>query len=196
MSCISHASPRTADIHTTGTAMQLKRWSQDDGNSLIETALLLPVLLVLAFASIDLGYSMIVIANLASATRVASLYSAEGFASQAMTGLPLAGPLSDNRSVAGLTSAELAGLLNRDSSTTIQVCTAAQGILNSTPACSSFGGGASGFTPDVDPESPNFLLHRVDVTYTVQPPIPLSFFSFQLIPTLNLHRQLSVRMME
>jgi hypothetical protein len=52
------------------------------------------------------------------------------------------------------------------------------------------------FTPATDPEAPTFLLNRVDVTYTVQPPIPLSFFSYPLLPSMKFHRQVSMRAMD
>jgi len=36
----------------------------------------------------------------------------------------------------------------------------------------------------------------VDVTYTIHPPIPLSFFSYSLVPSLKFHRQVSMRVLD
>ena len=56
-----------------------------------------------------------------------------------------------------------------------------------------YGSGTQQYAPDPDPEAPMFLLQRVDVLYTVQPPIPLSFFSLMLMPPLTLHRTVEYR---
>ena len=49
----------------------------------------------------------------------------------------------------------------------------------------STGAGAVAGTPDTDPESPTFQLNRVDVIYTVTPPIPIPVAIFP--PDLSSH---------
>jgi hypothetical protein len=44
--------------------------------------------------------------------------------------------------------------------------------------------------PDTDPESPTFQLNRVDVIYTVTPPIPIPAAIF---PTTSFHRMVEMR---
>jgi len=61
--------------------------------------------------------------------------------------------------------------------------------------CSSYGPAATTYVPAEDPEAPHFVLQRVDVTYTVQPPIPMTFFKVSLLPQMQFHRQVSMRAM-
>jgi len=60
--------------------------------------------------------------------------------------------------------------------------------------------------PSADPEAPNFMLHRVDVTYTFSPLIPGTPFGLALLPMTacsvsggnvlcTFHRQVSMRVM-
>src|SRR5690349_24970207 len=74
------------------------------GSSLIETAVVLPILILMLCFAIDIGYFFIVAANLVSSSRNAVLYSGQGFASIAQQKLPsagTAGSLSDTAGVAG-----------------------------------------------------------------------------------------------
>jgi Flp pilus assembly protein TadG len=168
----------------------------DSGQSLLETAIFLPILIFLIAYAVDFGYFFIVSANLASSSRTAAEYSTQGFASPGQLTLPSAGPITDTTTVAGLAVGDLSSLISASTTTTVQVCSQEIGVTNNVANCASYGPAGTAYTPGTDPEAPTFLLNRVDVTYTVQPPIPLSFFSYQLVPSLKFHRQLSMRVLD
>ena len=180
------------DLQKTGTPG--RRW--DSGQSLLETAIFLPILILLIAYAVDFGYFFIVAANLASASRSAAEYSIQGFESPAQSALPAAGPITTYTSVAALAVGDLSSLAGSATITTVQVCSKSVGVNNNVTECSSYGPAGTTYTPATDPEAPTFLLNRVDVTYTVQPPIPLSFFSFSLLPSMKFHRQVSMRAMD
>ncbi len=157
--------------------------------ALIETAVVLPFLLLLSFNAINFGYYFYVAINLASAPRDGVTYSIQGFATPEQTALPTAA------SVSALVYNNVTNTLPSSSTTPVQVCTAANGRSDTTflAICSYFGTGSVTYTPDVDPEAPTFTLNRVDITYTVQPLIPGQAFGITLLPTLTFHRQVSMR---
>jgi hypothetical protein len=169
------------------------------GSSLIETALVMPILILILCFAIDIGYFFIVAANLVSSSRNAVLYSGQGFVSptQQLPSPGTAGSLADTAGVAGLAGGDLSGLANMSSKTSVQVCSKQIGITQTSNGyitnCSTFPSGALSFTPDQDPESANGMLtQRVDVVYTVVPPIPVDFFSFTM-PPLTVHWQAEMR---
>jgi Flp pilus assembly protein TadG len=169
------------------------------GQSLIEVAVFLPLLVLCAAYAVDFGYFFIVSANLTSSTRNAAEYSIQGYQSPGQTMLPVAGPGSTIASVSALALEDLAGLANSGTQAAVQVCSKSIGITGKVTNCSSFGPAVSSSTataPQTDPEAPTFLLNRVDVTYTVEPPIPLSFFSVSLLPSLSFHRFVSMRVLD
>lgn len=165
----------------------------EGGQSLLETAIFLPVLVLLLAYAVDFGYFFVVVANLTSSARNAAEYSVQGFSSPAQTALPAAGPIATNTSVAALAVGDLSSLASSSTTTTVQVCSMVNGVSGNLTDCTSYGPAGATFTPVADPEAPMFYLNRVDVTYTVQPPIPLNFFSYSLLPSLNFHRQVSMR---
>jgi|SRR5579862_3216888 len=170
------------------------------GSSLVETAMVIPVLVLLLCFAIDIGYFFIVAANLVSSARNAVLYSGQGFVSAAQQSLPSAGTsgsLADTAGVAGLAAGDLSGLAGVSTRTTIQVCSKNIGVTQTSNGyitnCSTYPSGALAFTPDQDPESNyGMLAQRVDVVYTVSPPIAIDFFSFAM-PSLNVHWQAEMR---
>ncbi len=170
--------------------------ARDSGQSLLETALFLPLLLLMIAASVDFGYFFLVAANLTSSSRGAAEYSIQGFQSPGQQTIPPAGPPSSIASVAALALDDLAGLATATTTTTVEVCSKSVGVSNNTTLCGSYGPAGTNYTPATDPEAPMFLLNRVDVTYTARPPIPLSFFSFTLLPSLVFHRQVSMRVLD
>ncbi|MHB1936239.1 MAG: TadE/TadG family type IV pilus assembly protein [Acidobacteriaceae bacterium] len=173
-----------------------REFRQDGGQSLLETAIFLPILILLVAYAVDFGYFFIVAANLTSASRSAAEYSIQGFASPAQSALPTAGPITTYTSVAALAVGDLSSLAASSTTTTVQVCSKSVGINSNVTKCASYGPAGTAYTPAADPEAPSFFLNRVDVTYTVQPPIPLSFFSYSLLPTMNFHRQVSMRVLD
>ncbi|MGH9617677.1 MAG: TadE/TadG family type IV pilus assembly protein [Acidobacteriaceae bacterium] len=175
-----------------------RRWvvHGEGGQSLIETAIFVPVLVLLLAYAVDFGYFFVVIANLTSASRNAAEYSIQGFASPAQAALPAAGPIATDTSVAALAVGDLSSLASSSTTTTVQVCSKINGVNSNLTDCTSYGPAGTTFAPAADPEAPTFYLNRVDVTYTVQPPIPLSFFSYSLLPSLKFHREVSMRALD
>ncbi len=176
--------------------IERQKLREDDGQSLLETALFLPLLVLLAAFAVDFGYFFIVAANLSSSSRNAAEYSIQGYESPGQGALPAAGPLSSVTSVSALAVGDLSGLASASTTTTVQVCSKSIGVTNNVTQCANYGPAGAAYTPGTDPEAPTFLLNRVDVTYTVQPPIPLSFFSHPLVPSLSFHRQVSMRVLD
>lgn len=167
---------------------------RQQAQSLVEVAVFLPLLTILCCYAVDFAYFFIVASTLSSSARNAVVYSIQGSNSPG-TSLPAAGPLTDSKSVAGIALAELSGLAKSATVTSVQVCspkvgTSAQGA----PLCQSFGASSVNDAPDTDPEPTLFQLNRVDVVYTIQPPIPLSlpYFPVNLVPT-TFHRSAEMR---
>ena len=179
---------------------QSRRTRGSEGSSLIETAMVVPVLVLMLCFAVDIGYFFIVAANLVSSSRNAVLYSGQGFVSPAQQQLPsagTAGSLADTAGVAGLAGGDMSGLANMATKTTVQVCSKGIGVTSTSngyiTSCSTFPSGSLSFTPDQDPESTNGMLaQRVDVVYTVSPPIPVDFFTFSL-PALSVHWSAEMR---
>lgn len=161
------------------------------GQSLIESAIVMPFLLLLAFNAINFGYFYYVAINLSSAPRDGVTYSVQGFSTPEETDLPPAG------SVSTLVYDNLTSSLPNSSSTPVQVCTAASGRDSSNLAiCTTYGSPTLTYTPDLDPEAPLFTLNRIDVTYTVKPLISGQVFGITLLKSFTFHRQVSMRALD
>jgi len=176
------------------------------GQSIIETALLLPILLLLAFNAINFGYFFFAAVNLAAAPRAGVQYSIIGEQTPVNIPLPPAGPPTSQVSVSYLTYRDMQGVLSGSANARVQVCSRALGVNGtgtSTRAnCQQFGPGSETFTPAADPEAPFFILNRVDVVYQTQPiipafelPTPAGPIPLTLVPNLRFHRQVSMRAM-
>ena len=159
-------------------------------------ALTLPIFILLFAYIVDYGYFFAVSASITAAAHSAAQYSAQGSQSSTQTTLPSAGPLTNSNSVAALAVNALTGFLAYSTTTTVQVCSKSIGTASNLTTCSAFGPTGATYTPATDPEAPTFYLQRVDVTYTVQPPIPMSFFKFPLISSMQFHRQVSMRALD
>jgi hypothetical protein len=167
------------------------RKRRDEGQSLLETAVAMPLLLGIAFNIINLGYFWFAILTMSAAPRVGVQYSAQGGMSISTMTPPGAGVVStlvyDNmtHAINGSTSAN----------TSVRVCSSAVGVNSNTgqSQCTSFGPGFSFPTNTVDPESPVFVLNRVDVGYTVTPLIPGTAFNVVLPSNLKFQRHVSMR---
>jgi len=178
------------------------------GQSLVETAIMLPILLLLVLNVVNFGYFFLVIVNLSGAARSAALYAIEGGATPSAGSIPSSGgstPGTATDSVTYLIYQDLTGALSGATSVSVQVCS--QANLDSSGAgtntntggklrtdcetCTSSGcsplNGASasnsyngGPVPDYDPEQPGFVLNRVDIQYTVTPLFPGTIFNIPL----------------
>jgi len=167
----------------------IRRQRHDEGQSLLETAVAMPLLLGIAFNLINLGYFWFVVLSLAAAPRQGVQYSAQGGASITTASAPSATAVStlvfDNmtNAVHGATA------LN----TGVRVC---MGIDPATggPKCTPFGDTSITFSPVAgDPEAPIFALNQVDVGYRVTPIIPGTAFNVVLPSTPIFRRHVSMR---
>jgi Flp pilus assembly protein TadG len=166
------------------------------GQSMVEIACFVPILMLLMGYAIDFGYFFIAAAVITSSARNATEYSIQGFQGPAQGTLPAAGPSTTTTSVAATALADLTGLVSSGTTTTVEVCSKANGMNGNVPNCTSYGPTGTTYTPAADPEAPRFVMQRVDVTYTVQPPIPMTFFKVTLLPSLKFHRVVCMRAMD
>ncbi len=160
------------------------------GQSLIELAITIPVFILLLAYAVDFGYFYIATAAITCAARDATQYASSGYEAVGQETLP------GSSSVATEAIADLAGLASASTTTTVELCSKAIGVSSNVAQCTTSGPTAPSYTPGTDPEAPTFVLQRVDVTYIVQPPIPLSFFTVSLLPSMQFHRQVSMRAMD
>jgi Flp pilus assembly protein TadG len=169
----------------------LRSFSQDNGQSLIEAAILIPLLLVLTFNAINFGNFCVVALNLSSAAREGAQYSASGFSSNVSAREPAAAAVN-NQVIEDLTNA-LAGA----SGASVRVCSQQVGVNSTTNAatCQSYGTNSSWTSVAVDPEAPYFVLNQVDVNYTISPIIPTSIFNLQPLPSLTYTQHVYMRSM-
>jgi len=193
------------------------------GQSLVETAIMTPILLCLVLNSINFAYFLLMAMNLTAAPHHSGLYAIQGSSAPSGAALPAAGPTTTGSasapaSVSYLTYQDLTGAINAPGSVKVQVCSAVLGTngtgstqtakcVNCTTSASNCANGSlAGQTPDSDPEAPAFVLNRVDVTYTFSPMIPGTIFGVVLLPTsacslsgglmtCTIHRQVSMRAM-
>ena len=169
-------------------------WLKQQAQSLIEVALFVPVFALLVCYAVDLGYFYLVAASLSSSARNAVEYSVQGNAATAGAKLPAGGPVSATTSVAALAVADLTSFLNASTSTSVYVCSNSIVTSSHPSRCASYGATTLSYTADSDPESAMFQLNRVDVVYTISPPIPLAFAgtSLNIIPA-SFHRMVEMR---
>jgi hypothetical protein len=182
----------------------------NQGQSLVETALVVPLLLLVVLNAINFGYYYLVALNLSAAPRSGVLYSIVGFATPGTLTVPPAGPSGTNTTVSYLTYQDMTGALSNPQGASIQVCSKNQGIsAPGTPNCTCFGtcGGGATPAPGTDPEPADFILQRVDVDYSFSPLIPGTPFGIALLPTsacttsggnvtCTFHRHVSMRAMD
>jgi hypothetical protein len=186
------------------------------GQSLLETALCMPLMLLVVLIVVNFGYFFVVAHNLATAPRSGVEYSILGFSTPGSLSLPPAGPPSTTTTVSYLSQQDLTGAISAPNSAALQVCSqvlgfngtgSTQKVLCTTCSGVTCGGTNTGSpTPASDPEAPNFVLHRVDTDYTFTPLIPGTPFGLALLPistcsatggsvTCVFHRQVSMRAM-
>ncbi len=169
--------------------------------------MILPVLLLLTFNAINFGYFFFVAVNLASAPRSGVQYAILGPSTPQTLDYPPPGPANTNTTISFITYEDMRGVLRSSSSATVQVCSRKVGSpvgtgSSTTAACVKYPSGSPSYTPAPDPEAPLFLLARVDVVYTLTPiipsfvlPTPAGPISLALLPSLTMHRQVSMREM-
>ncbi len=172
-----------------------KRFSGSSGQALIETALILPLLLMIVLNAVNFGYFFLMALNITAASRSGGIYSVMGNATPATMALPKAGPATTTTTVSYLAYQDLTGAVYAPSTNAgVQVCSSSVGILNvgtktMQAKCATYGSVGSFPAADVDPEknigntAPAFLLNRVDVAYQFSPIIPLAPFNIMALAT-------------
>ena len=176
------------------------RFGNSRGQSLVETALMLPLLLLVVFNVVNLGYFFLVLLNLTGASRTSTEYAIMGASTPAQTTLPSPGPGSanctptTNLTVAYVVQQDMCGALwnpTGSTVTSVQVCTSGIGVNGSgatqksnCQTCSGNSCQSVVTTPPAtlgpDPEAPNFVLNQVEITYTFNTLIPGKIFNIPL----------------
>jgi Flp pilus assembly protein TadG len=164
--------------------------AKDAGQSLVEFALLLPMLFLLIVNAVNFGGYFFAWITMASAARSAAQYAIMG-------GATINAPLPPTSTqVYNIVSADISSLPNR-SSLAVRLCTNNNGTIS----CTTTGTGT--FTnpaADARAESSFFVMAWVDVLYTYQPLIPIFNFSnlgvHATLPATRIHRQAVMRMLQ
>jgi len=169
----------------------IRRHGGQEGQSLLETAVAMPLLLAIAFNLINLAYFWFMVLTLAAAPRQGVQYSTQGGHSVATNTTPTTTEVS-NLVYENMTNAVKGATT---SNTAVRVCSGARGVDSATnrALCDSFGPAFTFSTIAVDPEAQVFVLNRVDVGFTVSPLIPGSAFNVVLPSNMKFHRQVSMR---
>jgi Flp pilus assembly protein TadG len=170
----------------------LSKWvsrSAARGQSLLEFALIFPLLFLLIVNVVNFGTFMYAWITVSSAARAGCQYWITG-------GSTVYGPSTPTAAqVTAVITKEIAALKNR-SSLTVEVCTKNKSSGTAVVTCS---GTYGAITPVDDAEPTSFVSATVDVAYTYQPAIPLWTFSslniHATIPTTTIHRRAVMRLM-
>jgi hypothetical protein len=184
--------------------------TSDSGQNLVEVALVTPFILLFALNAVNFGYYFFVALNIAAAPRHAVEYAVQGQSTPSTMMLPSAGPASTLTSVASLAYADIQNSLPSYSAAKVQVCSKTVGPVTNgglatqavqccttTSSSSTCSTGSSTFpAAGSDPESPLYVLQRVDISYVVTPLIAGSVFGIQLLPSFTFHQQVSMRAMD
>src|SRR5215467_13561520 len=153
--------------------LKLRRDSR--GQSLVETALMLPLLLVLILNVVNLGYFFLVAINLTGSARISTLYSIMGSATPSSSQLPPPGSSSNLLSVTYLAYQDMTGALWNPTGASVQICspiiTSAGSGVNGTgtsqkancdkctnSSCNLVTGASINPSIPADPEAPTFVL--------------------------------------
>jgi hypothetical protein len=169
------------------------RWSarEEAGQSLLETALTMPLLLGVAFNLINVSYFWFVVLSLSAAPHLAVEYASQGGSAIETGSAP--GTTAVSNLVYDNVTNTIRGATT--SNVSVRVCTSAKGVnaITGVALCDQFGPSVTYSNPAADPEAPLYVLDRVDVVYTVTPIIPGTAFSVVLPSNLQFHRQVSMR---
>lgn len=162
----------------------------ESGQSLLEAALLVPLLLTVVFNAINISYLWYMVLTLSAAPRLGVQYASQGGSAITVTSTP---------STAAIKTVVYNNLLHTigadDTSASVRVCAGSAGVDSTTHIanCTSYGPTFSFPANTADPEAPLFVLHRVDVSYTVSPLIPGRVFNVILPSNLTFQRHATMR---
>ncbi len=171
------------------TGLQSRR---ESGQALVETALILPVILVLVLNAVNFAFCYLMVLNITAASRSSAIYSVMGGATPSAKALPILGSTAVPLSVSYLAYQDLTGAVSTPSTsnTGVNYCSSKVGVsgtgASTATSCAKYGAG-SGFPASAasDQEAPSFLLGRVDVAYQFSPPIPYTAFNLFVLVTPN-----------
>ena len=174
------------------TETERRMSASSGGNSLVEFALILPLILLLVVNIVNFGAFMYAWITVSNAARGGAQYMILGGAS---AGFPTQ---ADASQISTMITNDVKTLPNA-ASVVVRVCTNNNGtwdqISGGTTACSA--AHTDGFS---DPEPTSFVLATVDVTYTYQPLIPLWEFPklgiHATLPPTTVHRTGVMRMIQ
>ena len=196
-----------------GAVRQEERFRlESSGQSMVETALMLPLLLMLTFNAVNFGYFFLMAINLAAAPRSGVEYSILGSETPGGFTLPPTGDKSTTNSVSYLTYQDMTGAIYDPSSgASVRACSSVNGLDNpgtstQTSKCTEDGSATFATGPASDPESPSFVLDQVDVNYTFTPLINGTPFNIVVLAsptcsstggsvTCTFHHQVAMREM-
>jgi TadE-like protein len=167
------------------------------GQSLVETALVLPLLLVVILNVVNLGYFFLVAINLTGSARTSTLYSIMGTATPSSAQLPPPGGSSNLLSVTYLAYQDMTGALWNPTGASVQICspiivsggsgvngtgTSQKANCNkcTNSSCTLVTGASINPALPADPEAPTFVLNQVSITYTFSTLFPGSIFNLPL----------------
>jgi Flp pilus assembly protein TadG len=178
-------------IDRVGRAQSLRQRAACRGQSLVEFALLVPVIFLLILNAINIGgfiYSWITVAN---AARAAGQFAILGASS---VGLPHTGTAAQLQT---LVTNETSSLPNASSTNpTVTACENDNGTVFAFPQTTPTTACAVGVTvPPTDPEAPGYVTLAVDVTYTFTPFVPAFSFPLTALPG-TIHRRVVMRMLQ
>lgn len=172
--------------------MKLLLHRRREGQGLIEAALLLPFLVVITLNAVNLGYFFFVYLNLATAPRQGAQYSILG-------SVTTVNQLPGSDAVHQLVNDDISGAISAASGSPTRICTLALGTSSphdstQVPLCQMYNSGNDPFTAiQPDPEAPALVLNRVDIAYTVAPPVPGRMFNLVMPPSMTFHRTVYMR---
>jgi len=165
----------------------------EEGQSLLETAFSMPLVLGIAFNLINVGYFWFMVLSLSAAPRQGVQYATQGGAAGTSAYAPGTTAVSNlvyenlTNAVHGATTSNVA----------VRVCTSAKGVTGTgstqVTQCDTYGPAFAYSAITSDPEAPLFVLDRVDVEYTVTPVIPGSAFNVVLPSDMKFARHLAMR---
>ncbi|MGH9502109.1 MAG: TadE/TadG family type IV pilus assembly protein [Terriglobales bacterium] len=155
----------------------------ESGQSLVETVLMMPVMLLVLFNALNFGYFFLVTLNLSTAPRSGVEYSMLGGQSPGTIGLATA------TSAADLTYRDVTGAISSPGGATVKVCTKKLGFAAGVASCAICNGGvgggcgaaANGNAGDNDNEPASFVMQRIDITYTFVPLLPPALFNLTVL---------------
>ncbi|MEO8662165.1 MAG: TadE/TadG family type IV pilus assembly protein [Bryobacteraceae bacterium] len=158
---------------------------RSSGQSLVEFALILPMLFLLILNTVNFGGFIFAWITIAGGARTGAQYLTMGAASVGAPTTPTAAQITT------LVAADISALLNR-ASLVVRVCT----NDNGTVACT----GTGTQPPPADPEPADYVLGSIDVTYTYQPFIPAWDFPklgiHLTLPATTIHQRAVMRMQQ